>query len=92
MNPTPYVMSLEPGSYYFCACGRSANLPFCDGTHQGSGVEPFAVDIAEPQTVAICACRHSANRPFCDGTHKDVMDASPYRTGSGELQEKGVLA
>ncbi|MBU2826429.1 CDGSH iron-sulfur domain-containing protein, partial [Acidithiobacillus ferrooxidans] len=40
MNPTPYVMSLEPGSHYFCACGRSANLPFCDGTHQGSGVEP----------------------------------------------------
>ena len=36
------------------------------------GVEPFAVDIAEPQTVAICACRHSANRPFCDGTHKSL--------------------
>ena len=72
MNPTPYVMNLEPGSHYFCACGRSANLPFCDGTHQGSGVEPFAVDIAEPRTVAICACRHSANRPFCDGTHKSL--------------------
>jgi CDGSH-type Zn-finger protein len=72
MNPTPYVMSLEPGSHYFCACGRSANLPFCDGTHQGSGVEPFAVDIVEPQTVAICACHQSANRPFCDGTHKSL--------------------
>ncbi len=72
MNPTPYVMSLEAGSYHFRACGRSANLPFCDGSHQDSGLEPYAVDLAEPQRVAICACRQSAHRHFCDGTHKSL--------------------
>ncbi|MHB8210025.1 MAG: CDGSH iron-sulfur domain-containing protein [Acidithiobacillus sp.] len=39
MNPTPYVMSLEPGSYYFCACRHSANRPFCDGTHKSLAAE-----------------------------------------------------
>ena len=30
----PYGVTVEAGKRYFwCACGRSANQPFCDGTH-----------------------------------------------------------
>lgn len=30
----PYKMSVKAGrTYYWCACGRSANQPLCDGTH-----------------------------------------------------------
>ncbi len=69
MDTKPYVLNLEPGSYYFCACGRSTNLPYCDGSHKGSAVEPFAVVLPESRSVAICACGQSATRPFCDGSH-----------------------
>ncbi len=30
----PYALELEAGDYYWCACGRSANQPFCDGSHK----------------------------------------------------------
>ncbi len=29
----PFGLQLEPGTYWWCACGRSKNQPFCDGTH-----------------------------------------------------------
>ena len=29
----PYPLELEPGSYWWCACGKSQNQPFCDGSH-----------------------------------------------------------
>ena len=29
----PAELELEPGDYGWCACGRSMNQPFCDGTH-----------------------------------------------------------
>lgn len=32
----PAVMELEPGTYYWCACGQAKNQPFCDGSHKGS--------------------------------------------------------
>ena len=31
----PYAKELEAGkTYYWCACGKSANQPFCDGSHK----------------------------------------------------------
>ncbi len=34
------VLELEPGTYYWCACGRSKNQPFCDGSHKGTDFKP----------------------------------------------------
>ena len=65
----PMVMELEPGTYYWCACGRSKNQPFCDGSHEGTGITPQAFEVKEKQTVAICMCRHTKTPPFCDGSH-----------------------
>ena len=37
----PYKTDVEEGkSYTWCACGRSANQPFCDGSHAGTGITP----------------------------------------------------
>ena len=37
----PYAKELEAGkTYYWCACGRSANQPFCDGSHKAVGMAP----------------------------------------------------
>ncbi len=68
----PEIMELEPGTYYWCACGRSANQPFCDGSHEGTDFTPYAFEISEKQTVALCQCKHTDNKPFCDGSHADL--------------------
>jgi CDGSH-type Zn-finger protein len=68
----PYGLQLEPGTYWWCACGRSKNQPFCDGSHKGSGLAPVELRIAEPTKVWLCGCKHSARPPFCDGSHKEL--------------------
>ena len=68
----PVLLTLEPGSYYWCACGRSSNQPFCDGSHLGTGLTPVAFKIDETRDVWLCQCKHSSNKPFCDGTHKSL--------------------
>lgn len=68
----PVRLTLEPGSYYWCACGRSSNQPFCDGSHRGTGLSPVAFKMDETRDVWLCQCKHSSNKPFCDGTHKSL--------------------
>jgi CDGSH-type Zn-finger protein len=69
---SPIVQKVEPGTYWWCACGRSKGQPFCDGSHKGTGLGPQKVEIAEAKTVAWCGCKHSGNKPFCDGTHSKL--------------------
>ena len=68
----PAVLTLEPGTYYWCACGRSKNQPFCDGSHEGTAFTPMAFEITEQKQVALCQCKHTGTPPFCDGTHKSL--------------------
>ena len=68
----PAVLELEPGTYYWCSCGKSANQPFCDGSHEGTDFTPQMVEITEKKTVALCQCKHSKNGAFCDGSHKQL--------------------
>jgi CDGSH-type Zn-finger protein len=70
---SPYALELAPGEYWWCACGRSASQPFCDGSHQGTGLEPVALRLDAAQKVWLCGCKHSGNKPFCDGAHKRFL-------------------
>ena len=65
----PYVVEEEEGAKWWCACGKSKNQPYCDGSHKGSEFSPIKVDFEEAKRVAWCGCRRSGNKPFCDGTH-----------------------
>ena len=66
----PYKVRLESGKKYaWCACGRSANQPFCDGTHAGTGISPKVCAAQETREVWLCGCKHTGDKPFCDGTH-----------------------
>lgn len=69
---SPYAVELEPGDYYWCACGKSKSQPFCDGSHQGSEFAPTKFTVTEKETKYLCGCRSSHNQPFCDGTHKSL--------------------
>jgi len=69
----PYPVAVEAGkSYFWCACGKSATQPFCDGKHKGSEFTPVKYEAAETKTVYFCGCRHSSNPVLCDGTHKSL--------------------
>jgi CDGSH iron-sulfur domain-containing protein 3 len=65
----PYILDMEPGTYYWCRCGRSQTQPFCDGSHTGTEFSPIELVIKDKQKVAWCGCKHSKKAPFCDGTH-----------------------
>ena len=68
----PIGLELAPGNYYWCACGKSKNQPFCDGSHAGSDFTPVPFKIEEKKTYFLCQCKHSKNKPFCDGSHRTL--------------------
>ena len=70
---SPYAVEVEAGkSYYWCACGRSKNQPFCDGSHKDTGLEPLAYKADKSGTLYFCGCKKSGNPPLCDGTHNKL--------------------
>ena len=69
----PFPVEVKVGeTYFWCACGRSKGQPFCDGSHQGTGLGPIAYEAKETTTAYFCGCKHSASKPLCDGTHSKL--------------------
>ena len=68
---SPYAVPVEAGkSYWWCACGKSASQPFCDGAHKGTDFTPVEYRAEQSGTVYFCGCKHSANGVLCDGSHQ----------------------
>ena len=69
----PYAAPVEAGkTYYWCACGKSAAQPFCDGSHKGSDFTPKAITAEKDGTAYLCGCKQSRNGAYCDGSHKSL--------------------
>lgn len=69
----PVAVDVEAGrTYWWCACGRSASQPFCDGSHEGTGITPVRYDATASGRTWFCACKRSARAPLCDGSHRRV--------------------
>jgi CDGSH-type Zn-finger protein len=70
---TPMPVDVEAGkTYWWCACGKSARQPFCDGSHKGSEFTPVKFEATESKQAWFCSCKHSAHKPLCDGSHKTL--------------------
>lgn len=68
----PFMVTLQAGKHYWCACGESKNQPFCDGSHKGTEFIPRVIEVQETKTFALCGCKHSQNGAFCDGSHSKL--------------------
>jgi CDGSH-type Zn-finger protein len=70
---SPFPVEVEAGkTYLWCACGRSATQPFCDGSHKGTEFTPIRHRAETSGEVWFCGCKHSGDKPFCDGTHETL--------------------
>ena len=69
----PFALELEAGrKYAWCACGRSAAQPLCDGSHKGTGLSPTIFVAEKSETLWLCGCKHTHEPPLCDGTHEQL--------------------
>ncbi len=71
----PQQVHLEAGKeYYWCARGLSMKQPFCDGSHDGTGIHPVAFTATETKDAWLCLCKQTHDAPYCDGTHKTLPE------------------
>lgn len=69
----PYALEVEAGkSYFWCACGKSAKQPFCDGSHKDTSFNPVKYTAEASKKVFFCGCKHTAKQPLCDGSHSKL--------------------
>ena len=78
-RPKPCLVNLKAGrTYFWCSCGRSANQPYCDGSHKGTGFEPLKFTATPENAEALlCGCKHTGTPPYCDGAHTNLPGGSP---------------
>ena len=69
----PFPVEVEGGKKYFwCACGKSARQPFCDGSHEGTDFTPMSYTAQESRTLYFCGCKYTRGAPLCDGSHNSL--------------------
>ncbi|HIG61187.1 MAG TPA: CDGSH iron-sulfur domain-containing protein [Gammaproteobacteria bacterium] len=69
----PFPLEVEAGkTYFWCACGKSANQPLCDGSHQGSDFLPMKYEAKQSTKLYFCGCKQTQGAPLCDGSHSDL--------------------
>jgi len=84
----PKAVELNEGEeYHWCACGRSKNQPFCDGSHRNTGFTPVAFKAESSDKAFLCMCKHTKNPPYCDGSHKSLP-----KEGEQSVQIEAVQA
>jgi CDGSH-type Zn-finger protein len=75
----PYAQELEPGTYWWCACGKSKTQPFCDGSHQGSDFQPVKFEVTEKK-------KYSAGKVRSHGKEKILVVRLQAQPGHAVLR------
>lgn len=75
---TPFhLVELPAGEHLFCACGRSKDKPFCDGSHGNTGISPWRTFLPTARSLKVCGCTKTGIGPFCDNSHLPNRGAKP---------------
>ena len=80
------IKAKKGGTIAFCMCGKSKNGPYCDGSHEGTGITPKVVSYDEDSMIYACGCRQSKGLPLCDGTHTTLTESTQNNTSSESAQ------
>ena len=64
IDTNPIKVSLEKETHYWCACGKSKNQPFCDGSHKGTGIVPVAFTPDDEGDTYLCMCKYAKKPPY----------------------------
>ena len=87
----PCLVELRAGKpYRWCACGQSKRQPFCDGSHEGTGIEPLRFVAEADGEALLCACKRTKRAPFCDGSH-NALSATYEEADASEVAQMAAI-
>ncbi|MEX0685799.1 MAG: CDGSH iron-sulfur domain-containing protein [Balneolales bacterium] len=68
-----FKILIEPGRYSWCACGYSADQPYCDNAHRTAETELKSIKevVTETRITTFCGCKLTSTPPFCDGSQAE---------------------
>ena len=62
---SPMPIEVEEGkTYFWCACGKSAKQPFCDGSHKDTGIAPVKLPLRQPKRCFSVGVKHRQKPRF----------------------------
>jgi len=77
----PYPLPVKKGEKVFwCACGRSENQPYCDGSHKGTGITP--VPYTAPRDKIVFFCHHPGGLHRPTGQDRVLLRLQAQRQGT----------
>ena len=76
-NPLPITVKKNK-VYFWCACGKSSNQPFCDGSHKNTKFSPVKLESSKLEEVFFCCCKNTKTPPFCDGSHLKLTSGMKF--------------
>ena len=88
-NPIPIKVKGNK-VYFWCACGKSANQPFCDGSHKNTNFSPVKLESLKNEKLLFCGCKKTNNPPFCDGSHLKFTENIKFNSNKNLPHKKLV--